>query len=152
MRCPMMTQAQEKSAPERQTLVLRLYIVADAQNSIRALANLAGICRKYLPGCHQLEIVDVLDDPRRILSDGIWMTPTLVKLSPPPVRRIVGNLSDERTVLRALGLLPQGAQKAELPRGNGQRLLIVNDEDAARDPTRHLLQVFGYAPQSLRVP
>ncbi len=93
--------------------------MADAQNSARALANLTGICRKYLPRGHQLEIVDVLDDPRRILTDGIWMTPTLVKLSPPPVRRIVANLSDERTVLRALGL-PQGAQKAETPRGNGE--------------------------------
>jgi len=52
----------------------------------------------------QIEIVDLLQDPRRVLSDTILATPTLIKLSPAPVRKIIGDLGEEAKVLRALGL------------------------------------------------
>lgn len=83
---------------------LRLYIAGDTQNSVQALANLTVICRLYLPDSHEIEIVDVFREPKRALTDGILMTPTLVKLAPSPVRMIVGNLSHALPVLRALGL------------------------------------------------
>ena len=82
----------------------RLYIAGDAQNSVQALANLTALCRDYLPNQYEIEVVDVLREPKRALADGIFMTPTLVRFAPAPVRRIVGTLSQTRTVLQVLGL------------------------------------------------
>ena len=82
----------------------RLYVAGDAQNSAQAVANLTALCRGHLPDRHEIEVVDVFREPKRALSDGILMTPTLVKLAPPPARRIVGTLSQTQTVLQALGL------------------------------------------------
>jgi len=85
----------------------RLYIAGDAPNSVQAIANLHEICREYLPSRHQIEIVDVLLDPKRALSDGVLLTPTLVKLSPAPLRKIVGTLGQLQPVLQALGVSPR---------------------------------------------
>ena len=82
----------------------RLYVADDATNSRQAITNLASICRTYAPDRHEIEIVDVLREPKRALTDGIFMTPTLIKLAPGPVRRIVGTLSQTQTVLDACGL------------------------------------------------
>jgi circadian clock protein KaiB len=82
----------------------RLYVAGDAQNSAQALANLKVICREHLRDRHTIEVVDVFREPERALADGIFMTPTLVRLSPHPVRRIVGTLSQSQPVLHALGL------------------------------------------------
>ena len=82
----------------------RLYIAGDAQNSAQAVANLAAICKEHLPDRHEVEVVDVFRQPERALADGIFMTPTLVKLAPSPARTIVGTLSQTQPVLRALGL------------------------------------------------
>jgi circadian clock protein KaiB len=82
----------------------RLYVAGDTQNSAQAVANLNALCRAHLPDRHRIEVVDVFREPKRALADGILMTPTLVKLSPSPLRRIVGTLSQAQTVLLALGL------------------------------------------------
>ncbi|MDR3387915.1 MAG: circadian clock KaiB family protein [Rudaea sp.] len=82
----------------------RLYIADDTQNSARALANLSALCRAYLPDRYEIEVVDVFQEPRRALADGILMTPTLVKLVPAPVRKIVGTLNQMQLVLQALDL------------------------------------------------
>ncbi|MFC5498105.1 circadian clock KaiB family protein [Caenimonas terrae] len=89
-----------------QTFSFRLFVAGDTPNSSQALGNLAHICDSRLPGCHEIEVVDVFREPMRALAEGILMTPTLVKLSPGPVQRIVGTLSDENTLLLALGLPP----------------------------------------------
>jgi circadian clock protein KaiB len=81
----------------------RLYVAGDAQNSAQAITNLVALCRAHLPERHSIEVVDVFQEPKRALSDGIFMTPTLVKLAPAPVRRIVGTLSQTEPVLQALG-------------------------------------------------
>jgi circadian clock protein KaiB len=82
----------------------RLYVARGALNSEQAVANLGAICRTHLPGRHQIEVVDVFREPNRALTDGIFMTPTLVRVAPLPVRRIVGTLSQTQPVLRMLGL------------------------------------------------
>jgi len=82
----------------------RLYVAGRAMNSALAVANLDALCRSHLPGRHSIEIVDVFREPGRALADGIFLTPTLVKLAPGPVRRIVGTLSHTQTMLLALGL------------------------------------------------
>jgi circadian clock protein KaiB len=89
----------------RRTLFkFRLYVAGDAQNSAQAVANLNALCGEHLPDRHEIEIVDVFREPKRALAEGIFMTPTLVKLAPSPVRRIVGTLSQTEPVLQALGL------------------------------------------------
>ena len=87
----------------------RLYVADDAPNSTLAVANLTEFCRLHLLHRHAIEIVDVLRDPQRALANGILMTPTLIKLGPMPVRRVVGTLSDPAILLHALGLAPLAA-------------------------------------------
>lgn len=88
----------------RAVFKFRLYIAGDAPNSVQALGNLSALCRAHLPDRHEIEVVDVFREPKRALADGIFMTPTLVKLAPLPLRRIVGTLSQTQPVLWALGL------------------------------------------------
>jgi circadian clock protein KaiB len=83
-------------------LRLRLYIAGRAPNSVRAIANCRAICDGHFASCHQLEIVDLLEHPKRALADGVIVTPTLLKLLPLPVQRVIGNLSDTNKVLMAL--------------------------------------------------
>jgi circadian clock protein KaiB len=88
----------------RRVFKFRLYVAGDAQNSVDAISNLTTICRQYLPGRYNIEVMDVFIQPERALTDGIFMTPTLVKLAPAPPRRIIGNLSETDRVVQALGL------------------------------------------------
>jgi circadian clock protein KaiB len=85
-------------------VTMRLYVADNAPNSARAIANLEAICAQYLTGNFKLEIIDVLEYPQRALADGIVVTPSLTKVSPSPVAKIVGNLSDTSSVLHALGI------------------------------------------------
>jgi circadian clock protein KaiB len=82
----------------------RLYIAGDAPNSLQAIANLSRLCETHLPDRHQIEIIDVLLDPKRALTEFILMTPTLVTDSPYPGHRIVGTLSHTEPILQILGL------------------------------------------------
>ncbi|MDO9024191.1 circadian clock KaiB family protein [Zwartia sp.] len=82
-----------------------LFVAGDAPNSARAIANLGAFCRKYLAGRYSIEIVDVFLEPKRALAQHIFMTPTLVTLSPLPSRRIVGTLSQVQPLLQTFGLL-----------------------------------------------
>jgi circadian clock protein KaiB len=82
---------------------LRLYVAGGAPNSVRAIANLAEICKQHLRSAFTLEIIDVLKSPLRALADGVLVTPHLAKLSH-PAAKIVGNLSNRVSVLAALGI------------------------------------------------
>ncbi len=86
----------------------RLYVAGDGPSSAQAIANLDQLCREHLPERHQIEIVDVLCEPQRALIDGVMLTPLLMKLSPVPVRQIVGSLSKRDLVLQELGLPATG--------------------------------------------
>jgi circadian clock protein KaiB len=83
-------------------LRLRLYVAGRAPNSVRAVANVRAICDEHFASGHELEIVDLLEHPNRALADGIIVTPTLLKLLPLPLRRVIGSLSDTNQVLLAL--------------------------------------------------
>jgi circadian clock protein KaiB len=83
-------------------LVLRLYVAGSAPNSVLAIANIRAICDEHFASHHDIEIVDLLEYPRRALADGILVTPTLLKLLPLPVQRVIGNLSDRNQVLLTL--------------------------------------------------
>ena len=88
----------------RGAYVFQIYVAGAAPNSVQALANLYAICRKHFPESHRIEVIDVLKEPLRALAEVILVTPTVVKVSPAPMQQIIGNLSREAEVLRALGL------------------------------------------------
>ena len=100
------TQPKAQPAGLTTVVLLRLYVAGGAPNSMQAIANLEAICAEYLKGGHKLEVVDVLEDPSRAMAEGVLVTPSLSKLSPQPVAQVIGNLSDKRRVLLALGLKP----------------------------------------------
>ena len=85
-------------------VVMCLYIANNAPNSVQAVANLEAICKEHLKDNFKLEIIDVLEYPLRALADGIVVTPSLAKVSPLPAAKVIGNLSDKSSVLRALGI------------------------------------------------
>lgn len=101
------TRAGAAGTPATTTVVvMRLYVAGAAPNSVKAIANLQAICGRYLKDGYKLEIVDVCEHPRRALADGVLVTPSLAKVSPSPASNVIGNLSDTRSVLAALGLPP----------------------------------------------
>lgn len=82
----------------------RLYVAGNSANSAEAAANLKRFCHDHLPDRHQIEIVDVLREPKRAVAEGVLLTPTLIKLSPAPVCKIVGTLSEASPLLHTFGL------------------------------------------------
>lgn len=91
----------------------RLYVAGDAPNSLQAIANLTEICKTHLPDRYDIEIVDVLLDPKRALTESIFLTPMLLTDSPYPGHRIVGTLSQTEPILQILGL--GAAQRQPIP-------------------------------------
>jgi circadian clock protein KaiB len=82
--------------------ILKLYISGNSPRAQAAIANLKRICEEDLAGKYTLEIVDVLENPDAAETDKILATPTLVKQLPPPLRRVIGDLSDKDKVLLGL--------------------------------------------------
>jgi circadian clock protein KaiB len=89
---------------DQTTFRFRLYVAGDAANSVAAVANLSNLCREHLSDRHEIEIVDVFLQAKRALDDGVFLTPTLLKLAPEPSRKIVGNLSQTGPLLAAIGI------------------------------------------------
>lgn len=87
---------------------LRLFITGSTPRSIRAIENMHLICEQKLKGQYDLEIVDVYQNPEATRDLQIIATPTLVKVLPEPLRRIIGDLSDHERVLAGLNLVPFG--------------------------------------------
>jgi len=79
-----------------------LYVTGSSPRAETAIANLRRICEEELRGQYTLEIIDVLEHPEMAESDRILATPTLVKQLPPPLRRVIGDLSDKDKVLLGL--------------------------------------------------
>jgi circadian clock protein KaiB len=99
--------ANEAAMSSRRRRILfrfRLYVADHTPNSALAMANFTALCRTYLPNRHEIEVVDVFRKPERALADAVFLTPTLVRLAPAPVRRVVGTLSQTQLTLHALGL------------------------------------------------
>jgi circadian clock protein KaiB len=83
---------------------LRLYITGMTPNSRRAVENIKNICERYLAGRYELEIIDLFQQPALAEGQQIVAAPTLLKLSPLPLRRLIGDLSDTEKVLSSLDL------------------------------------------------
>ena len=89
----------------RKTYILKLYVAGNTPNSMRALKTLRNILETEFQGVYALKVIDVLKNPQLAEEDKILATPTLAKILPPPVRRIIGDLSDRERVLIGLDLL-----------------------------------------------
>jgi circadian clock protein KaiB len=85
---------------------LRLYVTGTTAKSERAIANLSQICEKDLKGRYELQVIDVLRNPQLAEDEKIMATPTLIKYLPPPLKRIIGDLSNSEKVLLGLDLSP----------------------------------------------
>jgi circadian clock protein KaiB len=97
-------QAAENS---QEKYLLRLYVAGLTARSTRAIENIRRVCAQYLEGRYELEVIDLHQDPHLAKEDKILAAPTLVKSLPPPLRRIIGDLSDEDRVLVGLDLQPK---------------------------------------------
>jgi circadian clock protein KaiB len=87
---------------------LRLYVAGQTPRSIAAFSNLKKICEEHLSGKYHIEVVDLLEEPQLASGDQILAIPTLVRKLPPPLRKIIGDLSDTERVLVGLDLRPAG--------------------------------------------
>ncbi len=86
--------------------ILRLYIAGQTPNSIAAIANLKKICKDKLQRRYRIEVIDLLLKPQLAKGDQIIAIPTLVRRLPPPVKKIIGNLSKTESVIVGLDLQP----------------------------------------------
>jgi circadian clock protein KaiB len=86
--------------------VLRLYVAGTTAASSRALVNIREICDGHLEGKYSVEVIDLLVQPALAEGDQIFAVPTLVRRLPPPLRKIIGDLSNTELVLVGLDLLP----------------------------------------------
>lgn len=85
---------------------LRLYIAGQTPNSILALSNITKYCKEHLQGRYVIEVVDLLKNPQLAEGDQIFAIPTLVRKFPAPLRKIIGDLSNEEKVLVGLNIRP----------------------------------------------
>jgi circadian clock protein KaiB len=98
--------------------LLKLYVAGSSPRAALAIDNLKRICEADLSGRYVLEIIDVLEHPELAEQDKILATPTLIKQLPPPLRRVIGDLSDAEKVLLGLELrqLPGAPPAADTKR------------------------------------
>ena len=90
---------------------LCLYVTDESPKCMRAIENLRRACEEHLAGHYEIEIVDLLENPRRAADDQILAVPTVVRRLPTPIRKLVGDLSDDNRLLLGLQLRPPGSQR-----------------------------------------
>ena len=108
-----MTEAREEqsgaadAAAAGEIFVLRLYVAGQTARSLTAFVNLKRICAEHLAGKCTIEVIDLLENPQLAEGDQILAIPTLVRRLPPPIRKIIGDLSNRERVLVGLDLRPR---------------------------------------------
>ncbi len=104
------TSAFEKALAGRgkgERYVLRLYVTGTTARSARAIQNIRAVCEQNLQGRCDLEVIDIYQHPELAKPEEVVVTPTLVKMLPLPVRRLIGDLSNQERVLVGLDLVPR---------------------------------------------
>ncbi len=98
---------QPEDISDDKTYTLRLYVAGQTKKSLAAFANLKKICEEHLRGKYTIEVIDLLENPQLAKGDQILAVPTLVRRLPPPIKKIIGDLSNTERVLVGLDLLPK---------------------------------------------
>ena len=124
-----MTDAGSQTSAGAEHYVLRLYVTGSTKRSARAIETTRQICDSHLKGRHDLEVIDLYQHPEAAAREQIIAAPTLVKLLPAPLRRVIGDLSDRQRVLASLGLdVPAAATRMTTPRS------VARSQSAAPHP------------------
>lgn len=87
--------------------LLRLFVTGTTPRSSRAIQNIQSICEKVLKGRYELEVIDIYQHPEQGKPEQIVVVPTLIKTLPLPIRRLIGDLSDDARVLAGLDIVPR---------------------------------------------
>lgn len=106
-----------KKPAVKEIYILHLYVTGTNQASRRALINIKRICEKYLKGHYKLEVIDIYQKPGLMRGQQIIAVPTLIKVSPLPLRKLIGDLSNEINVVYGLGLYPEPNNEIDQGRG-----------------------------------
>ena len=104
---PLSEQSDSKGSDQSPEWVLRLYIAGQSTKSLTAVSNLHRICQDHIAAKYEIEVVDLLDNPQLAEGDQIVAIPTLVRMLPEPIRKLVGDLSNEEKTLVGLQLKPK---------------------------------------------
>ncbi len=100
------TQTEQLEAPTVPSFELRLYVAGQTAKSLAAFANLKRICETHLAGQYRIEVIDLTKTPALAAGDQIFAVPTLVRRLPEPIKKIIGDLSNEERVLVGLDVQP----------------------------------------------
>jgi circadian clock protein KaiB len=103
---PKVTRATSKAHPSR--YILKLYVAGRSPKSVNAIANIKKICEANLQGRYVLEVIDLYQQPQLAQGEQIIAVPTLIRKIPPPLRRIIGDLSNTERVLVGLDIRSEG--------------------------------------------
>jgi circadian clock protein KaiB len=87
--------------------LLRLFVTGTTPRSSKAIENLRHICETHLKGRYDLEVIDIYQQPEAAVENQVIAAPTLVKMLPAPIRRIIGDLSESEKILHSLNITPQ---------------------------------------------
>ena len=98
-----------RKKPVTDEWILRLYVAGQTARAVAALRNLEAICEEHLAGRYRIEVIDLLKQPQLARGDQIVAVPTLVRHLPAPMKKIIGDLSNEERVLVGLDLRPRRA-------------------------------------------
>ncbi len=101
--------AEPGSEGDRGPYHLRLYVAGQTAKSLKALTNLRRFCEEHLAGRYDIEVIDLVQNPKLAAGDQILAIPTLVRKLPEPLKRIIGDLSDTEKVLVGLDIRPRDA-------------------------------------------
>ena len=96
----------EQDCPDAVQYELRLYVAGQTAKSLAAFANLKRICETHLEGEYRIEVIDLIKTPQLAAGDQILAVPTLVRRLPEPIKKIIGDLSNEERVLVGLDIQP----------------------------------------------
>ena len=88
---------------------MRLYVAGHTAKSLAAISNLKRVCEEHLAGRYEVEVIDLVENPKLAAGDQILAVPTLVRRLPTPLKRIIGDLSDTERVLIGLDIQPKAA-------------------------------------------
>jgi circadian clock protein KaiB len=97
----------EEACPPASSFVLRLYVAGQTPKCMRAFSNLKRICEQYLTDRYRIEMIDLLQDPGLARGDQILAVPTLVRRTPEPIKKIIGDLSNTQRVLVGLDVVAE---------------------------------------------
>ena len=97
----------EAAKRDRAKYILRLYVTGMTPKSTQAIANVQKLCETHLAGRYELEVIDIYQQPMLAKVEQIIATPTLIKKLPPPLRRLIGDMSDTERVLIGIDLKPK---------------------------------------------